>query len=175
VLDVLESRRRLAELAPLLTTHFGLAGWRPLTDVDAVGASLAAVRRFQSVLGAALAPDRLAALLSAGAFASSELVQPATNLRIALDRWRLAVTTGCGGTPFGLTTAELAAWAARTRVVLPAITSGAAAMIALDRPPTTLQALVDDLLVRERIAELAAALPPDAADHARYAGPGSVS
>jgi hypothetical protein len=175
VLEVLESRRRLAELAPLLTTHFGLAGWNPLTDVDAVSASLAAVRRFQSVLGTSLVPHRLAALLAAGAFASPELVQPATNLRISLDRWRLAVTTGCGGTPFGLTTPELSSWAARTRVDLPAITSGAAAMIALDRPPTTLQALVDDLLLREHVAELAAAPPRDADDHARVAGPGSAS
>ena len=175
VLEVLESRRRLADLAPLLTTHFGLAGWSPLTDVDAVAASLAAVRRFQSVLGAELVPERLASLLSAGAFASPELVQPATNLRISLDRWRLAVTTGCGGIPFALTTPELASWAARTRVVLPAITSGAAAMIALDRPPTTLQALVDDLLLRERVAELATTLPRDADERARYAGPGSAS
>jgi hypothetical protein len=176
VLAVLESRRRLAELAPLLSTHFGSAGWGPLTDVDAVGVSLAAVRRFQSVLGAALVPGRFAELLAAGAFASPELVQPATNLRISLDRWRLAVTTGCGGNPFALATPELASWATCARAVLPGITSGAAAMIAVDRPPTTLRSLVDDLLLRERVAELAALLQRRGVDGpASYAEPGSAS
>lgn len=154
VLEVSDARRRLTSLAPLLSTHLGRSGWGPLTDADAVVASLSAVRRFQRVLGDRLDRDRLAGLLAAGAFRSAELVVPATNLRTALRRWRVDVASLCAGDPWAIPADELAGWAVRTAAVLSAITTGASSMAEIDRAPATVSVLVDDLLLREDVAEL---------------------
>jgi hypothetical protein len=154
VLAVREARDRLAELAPLLSTHLARSGWGPLADVDAVASSLAAVQRFQSLLDDRLDPARLADLLSAVAFQSPVLVLPASRLRMSLGRWHTQVTAR-GGAPWALTAAELGDWAARTGASLQAIRAGAAAMEAIGRPLTTVRALVGDLLLRQLADELA--------------------
>lgn len=177
VLEVSEARRRLTFLAPLLSTHLGRSGWGPLTDADSVAASLAAVRRFQRVLGDRLDRGRLAGLLAAGAFQSAELVVPATNLRTALRRWQIDVASLCAGDPWAIPANELANWAVRTGAVLSAITTGAGTMADIDRAPATVRVLVDDLLLRENVAELGEWL--DARENERRASrraePGSAS
>jgi hypothetical protein len=126
-----------------------------VTDTDAVIASLAAVGRLQQALGDRLDPQRCTWLLAADAFRSAELAVPATNLRTAIGRWRQDVASACAGDPWAIPAHELADWAIQTAAVLPAITSGVDAITAIGGAPDTLRALVDDLLLRERVAELA--------------------
>jgi hypothetical protein len=154
VLAVRDARGRLEELEPLLSSHLGRGTWGPVTDTDAVIASLAAVRRFQRALGDRLDPARFTGLLAAGAFRSIELTLPATNVQTALRRWRREVASACAGDPWAVPAPELATWALQVAGALSALTTGATAMAEIDRAPTTVRVLVDDLLLRENVAEL---------------------
>jgi hypothetical protein len=97
--------------------------------------------------------ERLAGLLAADAFKSSEVLQPATNLRTALRSWRTEIASLCGGDPWAMPANELAGWAISTSTALPAISSGIRALTGIGQRPTTVRALVDDLLLRENVAE----------------------
>lgn len=154
VLAVRESRRVLSSLTPILTRHLGRTGFGPLTDVDGLTSSLSAVRRLQRALGDRVDPARLSGLIAAAAFNSPELVAPATALRACLQTWRIEVALLCGGDPWAVPADELGRWAAQTSAVLPALSSGVSAMTELGRSPATTRELVDDLLLRENVAEL---------------------
>jgi hypothetical protein len=177
VLRVHDARRELTSLAPLLSTHLGRGGWGPLTNVDALVSALDAVQRFERTLGERLNQDRLAALLAADAFRSPEIAALAANLRTMLQKWRATVASSCGGDPWTTPANELADWAVVTAAALPAITAGLRAMADLDRSPTTVQTLVDDLLLRENIGELSRRLEAHDDEHrsSACADPGTTS
>jgi hypothetical protein len=154
VLAVRASRHVLTTMTPLLTRHLGRTGFGPLTDVDLLSEALTTVRRLQRALGERLDPTRFADLLAADAFRSEVLAEPATALRTTLETWRSDVASLCAGDPAAMPAEELASWAVHTAAVLPAITTGAHAVNEIDQRPTTVRALVDDLLLRENVAEL---------------------
>lgn len=158
VLEVHRARRRLASLAPLLTTHLGRGAWGPFTDVDGLVASVVAVRRFQRTMGDRLDGNRMAGLVTAYAFRSPELVGPAATLRTALRTWQAEVASLCGGDPWVMPADALARWVVHTAAALPVLTRATRAMDEVGTRPATLRALVDDLLLREKVAELEALL-----------------
>jgi hypothetical protein len=158
VLEVHRARRRLASLAPLLSTHLGRGAWGPLTDVDGLVASVVAVRRFQRTMGDRLDEERMTGLLTAYAFRSPELVGPAATLRTALRTWQAEVASLCGGDPWVLPADALARWVVHTAAALPVLTRAARTMNDVGARPATLRSLVDDLLLREKVAELEAQL-----------------
>lgn len=158
VLEAHRARRRLASLAPLLTTHLGRGAWGPLTDVDGLVASVVAVRRFQRTMGDRVDEDRLAGLVTAYAFRSPELVGPAATLRTALRTWQAEVASLCGGDPWVMPADALARWVAHTAAGLPVLTNATRTMSEIGARPETLRSLVDDLLLREKVAELEAQL-----------------
>jgi len=165
VLDVHEARTALTTMTPLLTRHLGRTGFGPLTDVDALSESLSAVRRLQRALGDSLDPDRFAGLLAADAFRSPEVAEPAAGLRTTLQTWRSEGAPLCAGDSWAMLAEDLAAWAVHTAAVLPAITTGAHAVIELGQRPTSVRGLVNDLLLRENVADLATQLDRWRTDH----------
>jgi hypothetical protein len=164
VLEVREARKVLTTMTPLLTRHLGRTAFGPLTDVDSLSESLSAVRRLQRALGDSLDPARLSGLLVAEAFRSPELAAPAAGLRATLQTWRTEAASLCDGDPWVMPAEELASWAVHTAAVLPSITTGAHAVIEIGQRPTTVRVLVDDLLLRENVADLAARLAEWGAD-----------
>jgi hypothetical protein len=164
VMQVRDARKVLTTMTPLLTRHLGRTGFGPLTDVDALSDSLSAVRRLQRAMGDGLDPDRFAGLLAADAFLSQELAEPAAALRETLDAWRTEAASLCAGDAWAMPAEELASWAVHTAAVLPAITTGAHAVIEIGQRPTSVRALVDDLLLRENVADLAKRLSEWGAD-----------
>jgi hypothetical protein len=165
VLEVRDARKVLTTMTPLLTRHLGRTAFGPLTDVDALADSLSAVRRLQRALGDQLDSPRFAGLLAADAFLSPELMEPAAGLRATLQAWRTESASLCAGDPWALPAEELASWAVHTAAVLPSITTGAHAVTELGQRPTTVRGLVDDLLLRENVADLAKRLDAWNRDH----------
>lgn len=155
VLSARRSRQLLADLDLLLDRHLGRQHQGPLTDVDAISASLDAVLRLQRALGDRLDVDRLRGLLMADAFTSPELTTPALNLRSALRGWQADVARLCGGNPWAVPASDLAEWASRTGAALPEVTAALSMVAALGQTPGTLRDLVDDLLLREHAGEQA--------------------
>lgn len=150
------ARLLLSDLDLLLQRHLGRHHQGPMTDVDAVSASLDAVLRLQRALGERLDVERLRGLLMADAFTSPELTTPALNLRSALRDWQADVARLCGGDPWVVPASELAEWAARTGAALPEVTAALSVVATLGQAPASLRDLVDDLLLRERAGEVSA-------------------
>ena len=175
LLTVLEARRRLDEVSPLLTSHLGPAGWGPLTDVPALLASLAAIRALQQVLGADLDAERLERLLAADALGAPEVTLVIERLEASLEAWRAALPEGSSFEPSAWSPEALAAWAVEMASVAPALRAGVDALASLDAVPGSVRALVDDLLLRERVSDESRAEQADAARHAAAAASGETS
>ena len=178
LLEARAVRLRLAELAPLLQRHLGRHHQGPLTDVDAIEASLEAVVRLQDALGDHLDVDRLRGLLLADAFTSAEVTNPALALHTTLRSWAAEVARLCGGDPWALPAGALAEWARRTGAALPLLTEATNVMTELGHAPATLRDLVDDLVLREHLATRPSRLSHDGrAEHhsAVRTGDGSAS
>lgn len=147
-------RKRLDDLAPMLERHLGKHDQGAFTDIDAAQASLDALQRLQHALGDRLDVERLRGLLMADAFARAELTTPALNLRSALRGWQAELARLCGGDPWSTPAGQLGDWAARTRSLLPEMTAALRAVSALGREPVTMRDLVNDLLLREHVAQV---------------------
>lgn len=147
-------RKRLDDLAPLLERHLGRHDQGAVTDVEAAQASLEALQRLQHALGDRLDVERLRGLLMADAFSRPELTTPALNLRSALRGWQAELARLCGGDPWSTPAGQLADWAARTRALLPEMAAALRSVVALGREPATMRDLVDDLLLREHVAQV---------------------
>lgn len=148
-----EATARAQLLVPLLERHLGRHHRGTLTDVDATGAALAAVRRLQDALGHDLDSARLADLLLAEAFSSLEITVPALALRAELQSWQAEVARLCGGDPWAVPVGELGAWVDCVTSGLRLLSEGLRAASALAQPPATVRDLVDDLLLRDHAEE----------------------
>lgn len=149
ILRARAARTLLTEIAPLLERHLGRYHRGPLTDLEPAIVSLDAVIRLQQSLGDRLAVDRLAALLTADAFATDAVMTPALRLRDALGSWQAEVEEVCGGDPWVLPAKHLRDWAAETRAVLVPMIAALCDLTERDHPPVSLRDLVDALLLRE--------------------------
>ena len=159
------ARRKVASMASLLSTHLGEVDRGALTDVDAALTALAAVRRLQRAMGDALSPERLARLIEADAFRSAEVHRPAQKVVSTLSAWVHEVVASDGAGALELPIADLERWADELDHDLPTLLAGHEAAKGCVNPPARLADLVDLLLTRERVRELAGAsagveLPP---------------
>jgi hypothetical protein len=153
VLEAHAVRDRLSTVAPLLASHLGRYDRGPLTDVDAIRTSLAAVRDLQHALGDLLNADRVARLLTAGAFNDDAVLEPARALSAELHAWNAKVVALGGGRTVAMDATELVRWASLVEEALPA---AEIAVTAVGRPGgsgATLRDLAYNLLVRERREE----------------------
>jgi hypothetical protein len=131
----------------------------PLFDVDDALAAVRAVRTLQDALGDVLDSNRLQLLLLADAFRSDDVIGPARGLRDAVRAWGGEIEAAGGREPLGLSVKVLTRWASECARLLPALRQGVDAMATIGAPAPTLSSLVETLLIRERVAELAVLTP----------------
>jgi hypothetical protein len=155
LLEAGQARARVAAMASLLAGHLGHLDRGPMTDLDEVDDALAAVGRLQRALGDRLDPLRLRDLFRAEAFRRREVVLPAVQLVTAIGAWEREVTANGGRAPLEVTVGDLAHWADRLQAALPALAAGHRALAATEAGPTSAHGLVDQLVLREHLEDLA--------------------
>jgi hypothetical protein len=169
LLEVRATRDRLDAVAPLLSHHLEQLDRGPLSDVDAALSALEAVRLLQTRLGNLLDSQRLQELLLADAFRSPDVAGPAVHVRNAIRAWSADVLSMGGADARALDLDALARWATECSDLLPALTKGHEAATDLGAPVPTLQRLVEILLLREHVEELAPRTHRPAGHHAETA------
>ena len=156
IVDVRVMRAELAPLRPLLATHLGALDRGVLTDVASATAALTAVRDLQRALGLLHDDERMERLLLADAFRTAELLVPARSIRTTLAAWSFDVAVAGGRGALAIDGDTLATWADDLARVVPALTPAVEHFDQL-RPGQTLEKAVDALVLREHVADLAAA------------------
>lgn len=169
LLEVRATRDRLEAVAPMLSHYLEQLDRGPLSDVDAAMSALEAVRLLQTRLGGLLNSERLQQLLLADAFRSPDVAGPAVQVRNAICAWAADVQAAAGGDAGALNLDDLAGWATKCSDLLPALTEGHQAVADLGAPVPTLRALVEILLLRERVEELTPRPQRSASHHAETA------
>jgi hypothetical protein len=159
ILEARADRRRLSSQSELLSRHLGDLDRGPLTDIDSALATLAAVRRLHTALGGDLDEDRMRQLLLADAFHSTDVSEPAANVRNAIRGWSEAVEAVGGSGASRLRPVELAFWALECGILLPTLIDACQASAHAGVATPTLRSLVDLLLLREHIDGLMADEP----------------